>query len=278
MKISRQSAKETLERTSRHALKHTEIVLVSKPSANGTLHLSGWGSGILVRQRHSNLLVTCHHVTSYGSVHHYGASRLEEPRIPRDPGKHAVNPALLIASNPSSDLAILQASEPISSVPPKSYYDLSRSDFVTEEMLTKNIGTAAVICGPSLQGAERHESGYFEAPIYSALGPLTDVRHGQLVADMAEADFLFKDSDLFPQLKEMTPSGGPRNLKGISGSGLWLLDNDDPVLAGIVLGPNPGASDTHLIRITPIWSLREWMSALYAEGTLPDQGHKDTSS
>jgi len=62
---------------------------------------------------------------------------------------------------------------------------------------------------------------------------------------------------VFPQLKPIGPTGGPRDLSGMSGSGLWIKTDDGIRLTGILLGPTPGETNQHLIRFTPIWKVIE---------------------
>jgi hypothetical protein len=50
-----------------------------------------------------------------------------------------------------------------------------------------------------------------------------------------------------------------RDLEGISGSGLWMILDGKVCLVGIVLGREDAPRDKHLIRVTPVWILRDWL-------------------
>jgi len=164
--------------------------------------------------------------------------------------------------NKTNDLALLRYGEGHS---PKVAYDLSRSDVITEEFLAAEIGTASFILG--VWGEETrafpYPDGllYLEDPLYSCVGPLVEVGPRAIVADMAEKEILLRTQKL-PRLANVVATGGRRDLSGISGSGLWMLRQARPVLVGIVLGPNEGEPDQHLIRATPAWVLREWINEL----------------
>ena len=282
MSISRRKIETLLKTAPTQTLKHTDIVLVAEPvAASDRLQLCTQGSGVFLRSFGVELLVTCHHVVSKGPIYFFGASRLEQPRVPRDPSEHKVCSATLLASEPDLDLAVLRSDSSTASVSPKVPYDLSDSEWVTEEILLKNKGTATLISGPPAGMMDIYATNplYAEAAYYSATGPLIEVHQDRLIVDMAESEFVYNNSDLFPQLRNMKPTGGTRELQGISGSGLWMFDDDERViLVGIVLRRDSGALDEHRIRATPVWALRDWLKKLHENGAFGVLGGKETEA
>ncbi len=265
MGISRDDAVMALQRVTAQALLNTDLVIAAVPTATDKLELRSSGSAVLLEARKGFLAVTCDHVVSKGTVHYSGPGRLDRPKAPDKPNEHTVGPAELVATNVAADLALLRT-DASAYLPGKVPYDLSKSDFVTEQLLQKQVGTAAFILGywGEMSRAFAYPDGlfYLEAPLYAAIGPLSESSSEELIADMAEKDVLFRNDKVFPQIAQHVPTGGKRDLSGISGSGLWMMDKTGPVLVGIVLGSRPGSSEQHLIRAAPVWVLREWMSSL----------------
>lgn len=241
-------------------------MISANPAANKKLELRSIGSGVLIKKGEHNLIVTCEHVINKGQERYCGAGRLERPSVPDNPKQHAVGPAKLVATNVGADLALLKNGSISYSGSQKTYYDLNRSNFVSENHMQSQLGTASFILGywGEMGRAYAYEDGlfYLEAPLYSAIGPLCKVNVNELLANIAEKEVLFKNVKDFPQIAPHVPSGGARDLSGISGSGLWMMTQGRPVLVGIVLGRSHGTADQHLIRVTPIWVLRDWMNSL----------------
>lgn len=262
MTFTKDDVKEALLKVVSQAQQHTELVLTTQPVSSEKSSLRSLGSGILLER---GLMVTCNHVTRKGSVHYFGAGRLDRDRAPDDPWKHAVRPATLEAVHRAGDLALLRADPSWPAVSPRIAYDIHRSNIVTEQWLLQRRGSAAFIMGywGKRTSCIPYNDGqlYVEAFLYASCGPLINVGLTELIADMAEAEILIK-SDRFPKGRGPRTTRGRRNLGGISGSGLWMLLDDGPILVGIVLGARRGRRDEHLIRVTPVWCLQTWMAEL----------------
>ncbi len=260
-----------LERVVAQATKHTELVMVTYPVSEAKPQVRSLASGLLLWPSIPSLLVTCNHVTRKGKVHYFGPGRLHQDRVPEGPRTHVVAPAALVAENRDFDLALLRGDISQPSPSDRIPYDITRSDIVTSSWLAERKSCAAFILG--YWGARTKcaswDDGqfYVETFLYGGCGPLVQVESGELLADMSEDAIVFRN----PRLpKRATPkvTNRRRNLKGISGSGLWMLLDDGPILVGIVLGTRQGRRDQHLIRATPIWRLRTWMGDLPLNGSL----------
>lgn len=271
MTIPIRDVERALERVVAQATKHTELVMVTYPVSEAKSQVRSLASGLLLWPSSPSLLVTCNHVTRKGKVHYFGPGRLHQDRVPDDPRTHRVARAGLVAASRDFDLALLRGDTSQPSPSDRIPYEITRSDIVTRSWLEERKNCAAFILG--YWGARTKcfawEDGqfYVETFLYGGCGPLVQVESGELLADMPEDTIVFRS----PRLpKRATPkvTNRRRNLKGISGSGLWMLLDDGPILVGVVLGARRGRHDQHLIRAAPIWQLRTWMAELSLNGSL----------
>lgn len=252
-----ESAAEALAYSNERVFPHTDSVLVV--NADGR---AGFASCVLLEVSGRAVAVTCEHVLKAGATYFIGPHRLETDRVRDDVGA-PVSAARLLARNKTADVALFEIPGDAPIQRGKQPYPLARSLPITEELVAANLGTAGFICGLFGTGSSGHQYPdgvvYTNTPFYSAVGPVKSCTRDQIVVDCAEKDLLFKNDAAFPQLRDIVPTGGMRELKGISGSGLWFRGGDRIELGGIVLGRKDGDDrQEHLIRVTPVWVLREW--------------------
>lgn len=268
MSVTRDEAAAALQAVSQRVQPHTDVVVVTSDVPGGRLRVDAVGSGLHLDTELGRLLVTCDHVVNKGAIRHFGPGRLAEPRFPDDFEPMRVPPADLVATNAEADLALLRGGHPLAEG--KCAYPLEQSSGITAAHLSTQIGTASFILGfwGDKVRAHAYPDGvfYLEAPLYSGVGPLVEVHAETIVADMAEKDIFFLNTQSFEHLNGTAATGGRRDLSGISGSGLWMLDAGSAVLVGIVLGANPGSADEHLLRVAPVWVLRNWVKRLAVVG------------
>lgn len=251
---------EHLGRMAGEAKTYTDCVL-----SVGSDGRAGLGSAVLMTFGDHLVAVTCAHVVPEGSRFFVGPHRLARNLIPDDVPEPFLE-SEVIARNPELDLALLRLPASHLGRTGKSSFSADRCEFVTESLLGRNLGVATVVCG--LWGKEceifQYPDGlvYLQAPLYTSLGPLKSVTDDQLVADHAEVEILFVNDAAFPKLKGVQPTGGIRDLHGISGSGLWLQDAGSVFLGGVVLGRATSRTDEHLIRVTPVWRLLQWAASV----------------
>jgi hypothetical protein len=210
--------------------------------------------------------LSCHHVLAEERDYIAGAKQLKSQRI-AEAGTHEVRPFRLIASDPALDLAVFSIEGLDISSLPKSAYQLSNNR-IDLKSASKNLGTVSFIGGvPGLmaRGTQYNDGLVFMSlPSYSGYGPITEVTENQVVADFAEKELIELNDKDFPELKDLQPTGGARDLSGMSGSGLWVIDDDHFVLLGILLGPvrDNDPKDEHRIRFTPIWKVISWLKTI----------------
>lgn len=259
-KMNTEEAKQLSHRFQEFAQPHTDVFFSLRRSDERTAVFEKVGSAIHITYKGLSLAVTCHHVAPIGCIYFTNPKRLKRPTIP-DGEKAFRQNVEELARSEALDLAVFDTSNIDVGAHGKQRYDLQKSGGVTPETVGKNIGTLSCIYG--VWG--KHVSGkswedavlYIQFPVYTGLGPITGIERGFVIGDFAENEILErpKPNTEFEVLKTIMPTGGARDLSGCSGSGLWVLCGGEPVLAGILLGPEPSQHDQHLIRFTPVWSL-----------------------
>jgi hypothetical protein len=181
-----------------------------------------------------------------------------------DESPHQVTELTLLDWSEELDLAVFSGAGLDLGASKKLRYLMSKSDWCTRKRFQDEIGLATCLYGLWGEKTRGHiyEDGlvYLNAPIYTAVGPLTQVTEHELIADMAEKELLFRN-DANPVIKGTALTGGARDITGTSGSGLWFMLDKEPTALGMVLGrADPCPPGTHLMRFTPVWSVRAWLS------------------
>lgn len=246
---------------------HTDIILsiekgTGKCGSAGCVH---------VLFRGLEYVITCHHVLKDEREYFTGPQRLKKDMI--DEGmKHEVPPMELVGSDAACDIAVFRLKGIQLQDIPKSVYDLSQSPFIFDN-LSKNLGLLSFIYGtPGF--AQRYFQYpdlvlYMNTPVYTAHGPITEVLPEKIVGDFAEKELLELNTEVALQLTGVQPTGGARDLHGMSGSGLWVYSglSDKFELAGILCGRNQHCDPAtdHLIDFTPVWKLKEVLERLIPE-------------
>lgn len=217
-------------------------------------------SCVYIQHRSHVCAVTCEHVVRFTDSLYI----LLIPQSPKpaliDLQTKTVAPAKLLLTNPELDLAVLDISSVDFQAAGKSPYALQRSAFVDEDWAKEElIGTASFIYGAWGNFVRRMPFGesnmFVETPFYSAGGPIVAVTKTTIIADFSENRELFRNTADFPQLKAVRISGGSRDLSGTSGSGLWVVVENQVCLVGILKGAEEKVGDPR-IRFIPVWQLR----------------------
>lgn len=227
----------------------------------------GMASCLYIEWERRFYAVSCHHVLSEGREYIAGAKRLRGATIDEE-DSHAVAPLQLIHWDADLDLALFDLNGLSLPSIPKQAYPVAESRFNLEKT-KENLSCVAFIHavpGFAAKGTQYPQDGlvFMECPIYSAYGPLVDATDAVVVADFAEVEMSELNVADFPHLRDFTPSGGTRDLSGISGSGLWVICEERFQLLGVFLGSDPRNDPTtqHLIRFTPIWKVLSWLESL----------------
>ncbi len=242
-----------LQLVSGTAAVHTDVLMYGAPGSGNV----GLASCLHVRRGGRDLVVTCHHVAATAPACFTTPRRLVKDMV-EEGDRRKVQQLTMITSSKELDLALFEGATLDLAAAGRSRYDLTKSAWFTERRLTPD-GTAGFIYGLWGEKASvcSYPDGlvYVNAPIYSGVGPIVGVEERLLVVDVAEIKFLY----LSDRFKKETPTGGVRELHGISGSGLWMILDHQVCLAGVVLGRKPKRDGEHLIRVTPAWALVTWL-------------------
>jgi hypothetical protein len=234
---------------------HTDIVIVRET----TTGKCGQASCLFLRCNNMEYAVSCAHILKPGSEYFTGAKRLNTDRIPEGV-YNEVAPLKLVNESRSDDLAVFTHDGLKVSRIPKEHYTVEHSP-VDYEAMIKNIGTLSFILGAPgafTQGIQYPDGlVYVEADLYSAYGPIVSVDENRIIADFAERE-LVSINERSERLKDFVPTGGARDLGGMSGSGLWVYATNRFHLAGVLRGRETGSDpmNSHRIEFTPIWKLR----------------------
>lgn len=138
----------------------------------------------------------------------------------------------------------------------KEDYDLTKSAKVAAKSLRTSPMPSSILygyLGPETGVANIGAWRMFDPPPYHARGQVTIVEDDRIVARFEEHTIATRNVEAFPQLAKLKVEGASRNLKGTSGSGLWVPTPGGVVLAGLLKGPASGKIGDPDIAFTPIW-------------------------
>jgi hypothetical protein len=243
---------------------YTDAVVVRSP-LNCT---SGLGSCVYLQFRGRTVAISCHHVLKANAEYHTGAKRLSGTTI--DETNHASLELQLVASCPELDVAVFDVGGFDLASIPKRALNCDSNGVLWPGAADACSGLLTFIHaapGFAVRSAQYPDGLLFlELPIYSAHGPIVTVSEEVIVGDFAESELIDVAADAIPRLSDFTPTGGTRDLSGMSGSGLWAYSGGTEFkLIGILRGPDP-ANDPrtqHLIRFTPIWKVLEFLDRIF---------------
>ena len=224
------------------------------------------GSCIHIKVSGKNLTISCCHVAHPSSSYFSGPKRLKQDIIPKDDNSR-VSKIELVLRDKIYDIAIFNSNNLPLEKHGKSGYDLIKSKILTLEIAKRNIFSASYICGAfgSMTQGYTYPDGlsYMKLPLYTGLGTIVDVSNDEIITDFAEKDMYELNTNSFPHLKGLCPTGGYRDISGTSGSGLWIQLNNEILLAGILLGRRKAPSSKHLIGFTPVWIIRDLIEQIF---------------
>lgn len=249
-----------------HAPKHTGTILSVPVHAQGPLDC-GCASCVYIEYRGRRFSITCDHVTREASALYDLAIAPSDKPTPFGPVT-SQSQAILLRRDTEHDLTVLDAQMANFVVAQKKPFPLETSDFISKEWLEQQHGLASFICGT--WGVETllipmGQNRYVEKTFYSAGGPIKTVTSSTIIAVFEEKELLSRNDQVLPHLRGIRISGGSRDLSGMSGSGLWLLDENSIHLAGILTGPASGEIADPELRFTPVWVLCDLLQQVVDE-------------
>jgi hypothetical protein len=249
-----------VELAKREMLAKTGRVFCVPKSAN-RLDYFGGGSCVYVESRKRRFAVSCEHVTRDAAEVLTAIPATEDPNSPRESTRKLTSVPVL-REDAQSDLAILDVSRCDLVAAKKHLYPLESSDPIDQDWAKQNLpGLSAFMCGGWADQTEIFPLGnddfFVYGTPYAAGGPIIEVTETSIVAEFKEDREMLRNVKEFPDLADVTISGGSRDLKGTSGSGLWIVGDGHCRLAGILKGPASGLPGDPKIRFTPVWALRK---------------------
>jgi hypothetical protein len=225
----------------------------------------GIASAVLVRWQGVRLAFTAEHVLREKTK----ALVLDMPAIDHRARPTKMPEEALVAKpifrDPAIDLLVLDARHVrhLTGLG-KEDYDLTKSAKVAAESLRTSPMPSAIIygyLGPETGVANIGGWRMFDPPPYHARGQLTLVENDRIVARFEEHAIVTRNVEAYPQLAKLKAEGASRNLKGTSGSGLWVPTPGGVVLAGLLRGPASGQIGDPDIAFTPIWVILRELAA-----------------
>lgn len=218
-----------------------------------------YGSGIHIEFKETIYLITCEHVVRKAKYVFANPPITKDllPRIEQDGKRYACN---IMAVNRKSDIAVLNYSrheDMVGAIP----FNIDNQVNYTNQIINSHIGLAVYIHGVpkfNMEIIELSNSQYLmDSLTYTAIGGVTKASNDWIQCDFAEKEAgenpLINLDDDFLEL-----SGGSRDIKGMSGSGLWCF-NQGNILTFLGLLSHKDKSnidnDQHLINFVPVWKI-----------------------
>lgn len=227
----------------------------------------GMASCIYVDWEGTTYALSCRHFLREGSEYYTGAKLVGSGPM-KEGDFNEIAPLELLHSDADFDLSLFGLNGLALASIPKQAYPLKAKPLTLEEaqQSLRCVSFIHAVPGFAAKGTQYPQDGlvFMQRPIYSAYGPILEVTESLIVGDFAEKKLLERNEKDFPHLKDVEPTGGTRDLSGMSGSGLWVVCEDGFRLLGILLG---AAKDNqpdieHRIRFTPIWKVIDWLDSL----------------
>lgn len=230
---------------------HVESILIPTDTEE-----YGLGSTTIVSVEDRIIAISCKHVldNSHGVL--FGAVK-SDSHIPDNTCGDAVRHVMLaeMTLHPSADVGFFDITDFDLGRIRKKPYDLSRSDMVKKSKVRKITGTSLGCRGNPAFMADLIKSApdqlFAQLASYTTFGPVTGFRRSEIIADCSEMHVVARSP-----IHDLSPTGGIRNIKGMSGAGCWMECNDEFRLIGILAGRIPEITDKHMIRVVPIWEIR----------------------
>ena len=248
---------------------YTDVFVPLSEPVGGKSEARAFGSCVHLTYKGHDLTVTCDHVAKEDCIYFTNPKGLLTPSVPE--GEHPTTPGVhLLDRSKPLDLALFSSDALAMEQHGKTRYDLAKSAVVTRELLAdpKHKGLASFIYGvwgKQTSGFVYPDGlAYMQVITYSGLGPIHEVTEDLIVTDHAEKEDLREGEPTLKQIEDIEITGGYRDIKGCSGSGLWIMA-DGPVLAGILCRPREAPADQHLIEFTPVWQVLAFIDSTLAE-------------
>lgn len=256
------------------ALRYTGLVLTRSFALDGTWHC-GAASSVYMRCGGHYFAVTCRHVEAQTDMWYVNSSAIEPTldKLASMPGSVPSWPQVVWTD---ADIAFFQADPKTVEANKRAFVDVKSGDVLTREKL--QVATSVIITG--IWAAESRYEQVFDAMLfdpfpYTALGEITEIGEHEITARFEEHEVAIWNEAERQRSHKITPKGASRNLKGMSGSGLWVQAEDGGViLAGILKGPKTEVGDPDIV-FTPIWTIVRRLVGLFPEKSCREAADKE---
>ena len=259
---------EEIRRSANIALGYTGIILTESLRLDFS-RSNGAACCVYVIVNQEPLAITCQHVVANNDTYYINATatRPTPDEIRSMPDS---DPSWPIAVWKAGDLAIFRVDEEQVNKNKRQLLELGTAPISQPAELVPN--TTAIICG--IWAEESEYVPVFGTLLlnpfpYAAKGVVSDVANHRITARFEENDiFVFGGNDQ-DRAKKINTSGGSRDLKGMSGSGLWIPQaNGPPSFAGILSHPKTEEGDPD-IEFTPAWGVLRFIERFFPRDSSP---------
>ena len=246
------------------ALRNTGLVLTRSLALDGSWRC-GAASSVYVQFGDHHFAVTCRHVEANSDLWYVNAAAIEPTRkgLESMPGSEPSWPQVVWTD---ADIAFFQADPKRVEANGRAFLDLKAGPVLSREKLKPQ--TSAIITGiwaAESQFEPHSDAMLFDPFAYTAKGEVVAVEEHEITARFEEHEVVVWDESEREKANKIKPEGASRNLKGMSGSGLWIPVNGGEVaLAGILRGPKTEIGDPEIL-FTPVWTIVRRLAGLFRE-------------
>jgi hypothetical protein len=148
----------------------------------------------------------------------------------------------------------------------RAFLDLKAGPVLTRNQLPPSAsGIITGIWAAESQYEQVGDAMLFDPFAYTAKGEIVAVDEHEIAARFEEHEVVVWDEAEREKANKITPEGASRNLKGMSGSGLWIpVDGGGIAFAGILKGPKTEIGDPDIV-FTPVWTIARRLAGLFPE-------------
>jgi len=246
------------------ALRHTGLVLTRSLALDGSWRC-GAASSVYLQFGDHLFAVTCRHVEAKSDLWYVNAAAIEPTRdgLVSMPGSEPSWPLVVWTD---ADIAFFKADSERVEANKRAFLDLKAGPVLSREKLKPK--TSALITGiwaAESQFEPHSDAMLFDPFAYTAKGEVLAVEEHEITGRFEEHEVVVCHEAEREKANKIKPEGASRNLKGMSGSGLWIPVNGGGVaLAGILKGPKTDIGDPDIV-FTPVWTIARRLASLFPE-------------
>jgi hypothetical protein len=241
-----------------HGTNHCEAILTRKSGDD-----FGLGAAFIAKLKGNTWGITCKHVATSGEGIVFGSKKTNGP-VPNGPAREGRNIAVgEMYISEDLDVAAFHVTEEES-------YEIGKSPFVLDGRIQildgdrkRLIGVAVGCSGfpgflaELIRTGDHQRMGLFAS--YTTFGPVVSMNDTVITADWAEKSVIHINHNA---VGDITPTGGGRNIKGMSGSPCWMEIDGNIEFIGILCRGDFMGIDTHMVDILPSWTVVDFLESI----------------